>query len=81
MCTLAHTLQPLARLLLSLLLKSPRQGAQTIIHCAVAEELEGESGKYFGKCKEESVVSGQATDDQLAERLWQISSDMVALKS
>ena len=28
-----------------LVLKSPKQGAQTTIHCAVAEELDGVSGK------------------------------------
>lgn len=31
----------------SFLLKTPYEGAQTSIYCAVAEELESVSGKYF----------------------------------
>lgn len=30
-----------------LVCKNPKQGAQTSIHCAVAEGLEEDSGKYF----------------------------------
>ena len=30
-----------------IIFKSVVQGAQTTIHCAVAEELEGVTGKYF----------------------------------
>lgn len=35
----------------SLLLQTPEQGAQTTVHVAVSEELEGISGKYFMDCK------------------------------
>ena len=62
-----------------LILKTPRQGAQTTIYCAVAEELEGVSGKYFGDCCEEQLVTTVAKDDQVAERLWNVSSEMVGL--
>ena len=30
-----------------LLLKSPKQGCQTIVYCAVSEELVNESGMYY----------------------------------
>jgi len=32
-------------------LQSPEQGAQTTVHLAVSESLEGVSGKYFLDCK------------------------------
>ena len=47
--------QCLVKLLLMIILKTPRQGAQTTIYCAVAEELEGVSGRYFGDCCEEEL--------------------------
>ena len=33
--------------LMGIIFKEAAQGAQTTIYCAVAEELEGVSGKYF----------------------------------
>ena len=72
-------LQCLITLLLTLLLKTPWQGAQTIIYCAVAEELEGMSGRYFGDCQEEVLKTAVSMDDQAAERLWKVSSEMVNL--
>ena len=62
-----------------LIAKSPQQGAQTTIHCAVAEELEGVSGKYFGNCCEEELTSKAAIDDEAGERLWQVSSTLLKL--
>ncbi len=63
----------------ALITKTPRQGAQTVIYCAVAEELEGVSGRYFGECREQELVAQAATDDQAAERLWTVSAEMVKL--
>ena len=62
------------------ILKTPRQGAQTTIYCAVAEELEGVSGKFFGDCREEELVTDVAKDDEVAERLWKVSAEMVKLE-
>lgn len=45
---------PLSLLLLPLtkgLFKSPTEGAQTTIHCAVSEDLANVTGKYFLDCK------------------------------
>lgn len=58
--------------------KSPREGAQTLIYCAVDEAVEGISGKYFRDCK---VVqpSKAAVDDNMAERLWRVSAELVEL--
>ena len=77
--TCSHCFYCLVKLLLMLILKTPRQGAQTTIYCAVAEELEGVSGKYFGDCCEEQLVTTVSKDDQVAERLWNVSSEMVGL--
>ncbi|CAG0925570.1 unnamed protein product, partial [Notodromas monacha] len=32
------------------LFKTPEEGAQTQIHLAVSEEVEGVTGKYFSDC-------------------------------
>lgn len=63
-----------------LFLKSPWYGAQTTIHCAVAEELETESGRYYGNCKEEPYpeVRGPA-DEAVAKKLWEVSERLTGL--
>ena len=43
--------------LVYLCLKSPREGAQTSIYCAVDESLSGESGKYYSDCAEAEPTS------------------------
>ena len=58
--------------------KSPVQGAQTTIHCAVTEELEGETGLYYSDCAPKDVAP-QGADDQTAEKLWNLSSKFVGL--
>ncbi len=60
-------------------LKTPWQGAQTTIYCAVAEELEGVSGGYYGDCRQEELVTDVAVDDDVAEKLWRVSEEMVGL--
>ena len=74
-------MQCLLTLLLMCILKSPRQGAQTTIYCSVAEELEGVSGRYYGDCHEQQLKTAVAQDDQVAEKLWTISSEMVKLST
>lgn len=58
--------------------KTPEQGAQTTIHCAVSEELAGVSGKYFMDCKEHSL-STAASDMEKAKKLWEASARIVKL--
>ncbi|XP_072360370.1 retinol dehydrogenase 13-like isoform X2 [Scyliorhinus torazame] len=62
------------------LVKSPHLGAQPSIYLAVAEELEGISGKYFDVNKQKDPAP-QALDDETARRLWEISAKLVGLKS
>lgn len=66
----------LVRPLILLILKTPQQGAQTSIYCAIADELEGVTGKYFGDCKRKEVLP-KAKDDDAANKLWDISCKLV----
>ena len=61
-----------------LLLKSPWDGCQTVIYCAIAEELEGKSGGYYGNCKEEPWTE-ISMNDELASKLWQTSESLTKL--
>ena len=63
-----------------LFLKTAWQGAQTTIYCAVSEEMEGVSGQYLSDCKIKKLSGPQATDDSIAERLWEVSMQMVGLE-
>ena len=58
------------------LTKTPLQGAQTTIYCAVSEEMEGVTGKYLADCKIKKTNNSQATDDKVAERLWEVSAKL-----
>ena len=53
--------------------KSPLQGAQTTIYCAVSEEMEGVTGKYLSDCVIKEPNNPQTTDDKVADRLWEVS--------
>lgn len=52
--------------------KTPEQGAQTTIHAAVSEGLEGVTGKYFMDCRERYVSSG-ANNQAKAKKFWELS--------
>ncbi|KAG0713258.1 Retinol dehydrogenase 12 [Chionoecetes opilio] len=59
--------------------KGATSGAQTNIHLAVAEEVEGLTGRYFSDCKE--VASSElARRKDLATGLWEASVKAVKLK-
>ncbi|KAF7481480.1 retinol dehydrogenase 13 isoform X1 [Marmota monax] len=61
-----------------LLVKSPQLAAQPSTYLAVAEELEGVSGKYFDGFKEKAPAP-EAEDEELAQRLWAESAHLVGL--
>ena len=67
--------------LFSIFIKTPWEGAQTSIYCAVSEEMEGVSGKYLADCKIVKTRNKEATDDKIAEQLWQVSAQMVGLET
>ncbi|XP_061112033.1 retinol-DH_like_SDR_c domain-containing protein [Conger conger] len=62
-----------------LLMKTPWQGAQTSVYCAVSPRLEDRSGCYFSDCVvKETAPEGR--DDLVALRLWEVSSRLVGLE-
>ncbi|CAJ1061291.1 retinol dehydrogenase 13 [Xyrichtys novacula] len=62
-----------------LLMKTPWQGCQTTLYCALTPDLEGRSGCYFSDCAEmETAPEGQ--DDAVARKLWEESARLVGLK-
>ncbi|XP_034050382.1 retinol dehydrogenase 13-like [Thalassophryne amazonica] len=63
----------------SMLVKSPELGAQPSIFLAIAEELEGITGRYYDVMAEKEPAP-QALDDEVARRLWEVSSRMVGLE-
>ncbi|CAM4723564.1 unnamed protein product [Leuciscus chuanchicus] len=58
--------------------KTSVQGAQTTIYCAVAPELETESGKYYSDCAP-AKCSRAAMDDETAQRLWELSCKILGI--
>ncbi|KAF6132534.1 retinol dehydrogenase 12 [Phyllostomus discolor] len=65
--------------LFSPFVKSAREGAQTSLHCALAEGLEPLSGKYFSDCKR-AWVSPRARNNKTAERLWDVSCELLGIQ-
>jgi NAD(P)-dependent dehydrogenase (short-subunit alcohol dehydrogenase family) len=70
-------------------LKTPEQGAATSVLLATSPQLEGISGRYFEDCneaqvihkREQNTISGvapYALDPDNAERLWDVSQDLIA---
>ncbi|XP_029378203.1 retinol dehydrogenase 13-like [Echeneis naucrates] len=60
------------------LIKSPTEGAQTTIYCAVEESLQNQSGLYYSDCAPKTAAS-QGRDDEAAKKLWDLSASMVGL--
>jgi hypothetical protein len=73
------TLFDLLQRAIGLFMKSPEQGAETSLHLATAPELEGVSGRYFAD-KREKQPQPHASDDALAERLWEISEGLTGIR-
>ncbi|KAM5241540.1 LOW QUALITY PROTEIN: retinol dehydrogenase 12 [Hipposideros larvatus] len=65
--------------LFSPFLKSAWEGAQTSLHCALAEGLEPLSGKYFSDCTR-TWVSPRARNSKTAERLWNVSCELLGIQ-
>mmetsp|Transcript_76103 Transcript_76103/g.126836 ORF Transcript_76103/g.126836 Transcript_76103/m.126836 type:complete len:343 (-) Transcript_76103:90-1118(-) len=60
-------------------LKTPWQGAQTTLHCAMADGVEG--GMYYSDCEPKEMKGlpeGVATDEAMQERLWTQSLEAIA---
>ncbi|NXD22535.1 RDH12 dehydrogenase, partial [Spelaeornis formosus] len=63
----------------SFFLKTPCEGAQTSIYCAVAEELDSVTGQYFSDCQP-AYVSPRGRDDEVAKKLWSVSCELLGIQ-
>jgi hypothetical protein len=70
-------------------LKTPEQGASTSVLLATSPLLDGVGGRYFDDCNEARVVQRRedpgisgvapyALDPDNAERLWEVSLELIA---
>lgn len=70
----------LVRVILQSLLRpfvrTPDDGAATVVHLAISPEVEGVSGRYF-KDRKEIAPAPAALDEETAARLWEISEQLV----
>ena len=60
------------------LMRSPEKAAREAVYMATSPELEGITGKYFSKGKEERS-SDQSYDTGMAEKLWKISAELTKM--
>lgn len=74
----AHGLLRLGLVLARPVFKSPEQGARPSIHLASAPDLAGVTGQYYRGTRA-AYPSRQARDDRLAQRLWDVSLELVGL--
>ncbi|XP_052397943.1 retinol dehydrogenase 12-like isoform X1 [Carassius gibelio] len=58
--------------------KTTIQGAQTTIYCAVEPKLDNESGGYYSDCAP-ALCSRDALDDEMAQKLWELSCQMLGI--
>lgn len=59
-------------------LKTPEQGAQTTIFCAVDESVANESGYYYSDCaRKDPAKNAKSVED--AEKLWNVCLKLVGL--
>uniref|UniRef100_A0A0K8SB02 Retinol dehydrogenase 12 n=1 Tax=Lygus hesperus TaxID=30085 RepID=A0A0K8SB02_LYGHE len=57
-------------------MRSASKGCQTILHCAVSEELNGLSGQLFRDCR---LYKPNITyDDKVQKKLWNVSEQLVS---
>lgn len=65
--------------ILKRVLKTPEEGARTTAYLAVSEEVADTSGQYFKNC---CIVpqSRSVADPEEAEKLWQLSEEIVKLR-
>ena len=74
---LGYLVKPLL-FVFSFALKTPFEGAQTSICCAVDERLENVSGRYYSDCVEEPLLS-HATNDTVTKKLWEVSERLTGI--
>ncbi|XP_014213897.1 retinol dehydrogenase 11-like [Copidosoma floridanum] len=61
-----------------LFLRTPNQGAQTLLYCATDPDLADESGKLYRDCK--VYNSKKKLEPEVAHRLWEVSKQLTGLE-
>ena len=67
----------------------PELGCQTILYCALDDKLANQSGHYYANCTKfvhknfamSNYISSRAVDDVSAEKLWNLSCQLVKLEN
>ncbi|ODN02267.1 Retinol dehydrogenase 12 [Orchesella cincta] len=59
-------------------MRTPRQGAQTILHCALSRKVRQETGQFYRDCTHWSPKS--AVTDEAAQQMWTVSESLAKLK-
>ncbi|XP_036592227.1 retinol dehydrogenase 11-like [Trichosurus vulpecula] len=65
--------------LFSSFIKTPQEGAQTSLYCALTEGLEPLSGKHFSECSP-AWISSRGRNMTTARRLWDVSCDLLGIQ-
>lgn len=73
-------LQPVLRWLAAGFFQTPAQGARTVLHAALAPELQKRRELYLHACKP-CTPSAAARDERLADELWELSNEEVGLST
>lgn len=68
----------LLRAMARILFKTPEEGCQTIVYCAVADKLREHSGKLFVNCKAQKIKE-IARDKTRGTKLWNVSLQLCGL--
>ncbi|XP_061602224.1 dehydrogenase/reductase SDR family member 13-like [Cololabis saira] len=74
----SSVLQLLVKPVTAFFFKDTIQGCQTTVHCAVQEDIEALSGRYFSNCAVREVYA-KAKDDVVANKLWELSERLCGL--
>ncbi|XP_054152540.1 retinol dehydrogenase 12-like [Oppia nitens] len=62
------------------ILISAKSGAQTSLYCAIDEALDNETGYYYENCHRNDKLAPKTKDDETAQRLWELSAQLVKLE-
>ena len=68
----------LLRTVARVLFKSPEDGCQTVVFCAVADKLREQSGKVFENCQL-FKIKDSAKDKDFGNKLWETSMHLCGL--
>ncbi len=69
--------QPLLNVIKRLTMLTAEQGAETIVHLATSQDVEGQTGGYYEKNRR-VTPSARARDERMATKLWALSEQMVS---